>query len=92
MKKYFFILSIFAILATVACDTSSKGTVSQVAPTTQAETVATPVPIATDSAVTLKPDKTRMSKKERMQHAEMAPMNKAEMLRRSDDNKPVKNN
>jgi hypothetical protein len=91
MKKYFFILSIFSMLATVACDTSSKGTVSQVASAKQAETAATPVPIAVDSAVIYSPDKKGMSKKAKMQHAEMAPMDKAQMLKKADDT-PVKNN
>jgi hypothetical protein len=91
MKKYFFVFALLSILATVACETSSKGTVSQVAPTTQAETVAKPVAIVADSAVIFNPDKKRMAKKAKMQHAEIVPMTKAEMMRKPED-KPVKNN
>jgi hypothetical protein len=91
MKKYFFVFNLCSILATVACETTNKGTVSQVASKTQPETVAIPVAVVADSAVTLMPDKRGVSKKAKMQHAEIVPMSKAEMQRKAED-KPVKNN
>ena len=87
MKKYFFVFSLFSILATVACDTLSKGTATQAAPVSQRETVATPVAVVADTTGAAMPSKKGYSKK--AMKAEMAPMNKAEMLRGGED-APVK--
>ncbi len=89
MKKYFFALSLLALLATVACETASKTATTQTAAAPQVATVAVPVAAVADSA-TLVPSKKGYSKKAMMQHAEMAPLEKAQMLRKADE-APAKN-
>ncbi len=83
MKKGISILSIIALLATVACDTSSKGTTTQIAQAPQATTA--PIAAVTDSVVTGQPTKGYSKKKMQMQMMEMAPADKAEMLRKPDE-------
>lgn len=85
MKKYFFILSALAILATAACDTSSKAATSQpTATVSQPAATSTPVVAVADSTIS-SPMKKGYGKKTMMQHAEMAPMEKAQMLRKADE-------
>jgi hypothetical protein len=86
MKKYLFIFSSFALLATTACDTSSKATTTQTAVVPQQpQTVAAPI-AKTDTAIAVMPEKKQFSKKAmKMQRAEMGPIEKGEMLRKPDE-------
>jgi hypothetical protein len=86
MKKYLFIFSSFALLATTACDTSSKATTTQTAVVAQQpQTVAAPI-AKTDTAIAVMPEKKQFSKKAmKMQRAEMGPIEKGEMLRKPDE-------
>jgi hypothetical protein len=71
MKKYFFVLSFLAILATVACDTSSKASTTQTV-AAQPQSVAAPTAIVADTMAVSMPAKKAFSKKAvNMQRAEM---------------------
>jgi hypothetical protein len=78
MKKYLFVLSFFAILATVACDTSSKASTTQTAaPAPQAQTVAAPTALVVDTMAANMQMKKALSKKaSKVQLLEMAPPQK----------------
>lgn len=83
MKKYLFVFTCCAIIATVACDTSSKASTTQTltaaAPPPPPEPVAVPIPI-TDSIVS----PTQMKKafvKKQPGMMERAPMTKEERHR-----------
>jgi hypothetical protein len=72
MKKYFFVLSFFAILAAVACNTSSKASTTQTV-AAQSQPVAAPTAIVADTMAASMPAKKAFSKKAmNMQRAEMA--------------------
>jgi hypothetical protein len=86
MKKYYFVLSLFVIIATAACETSIKAVTNQTKTAEQLQTVAAPVAIVTDSTTNDMPMKKGFSKKAvKMERAQMAPMEKAEMLRKADE-------
>ena len=64
MKKYFFVLSFCAILATVACDTSSKASTTQTAGATpQAQTIAQPTALVVDTMAASMQMKKALAKK-----------------------------
>ena len=76
MKKYFFVFSFCAILAAVACDTSSKASTTQTV-AAQSQPVAAPTPIVADTMAASMPAKKAFSKKAmNMQRVEMAPLQK----------------
>ena len=64
MKKYLFILSIFATLATTACDTSSKASTTQtLAPTTPAVATTPEPPLQTANQPTVVSDSAMLMRK-----------------------------
>lgn len=74
MKKYFFVLSFCAILATVACDTSSKASTTQTAAATpQAQTIAQPTALVVDTmAASMQMKKALAKKNNKVKLTEMA--------------------
>jgi hypothetical protein len=77
MKKIIITFSFFAMLTTVACDTSSKATTTQMAsaPAPQPQTVATPVAIP-DSIADYQVKKFQAKKAMKAKSLEMAPPEK----------------
>jgi hypothetical protein len=87
MKKYLFVLSFFAILATVACDTSSKASTAQTAaPAPQAQTVAAPTALVVDSMAADMQMKKALSKK-----ASKAKLTEMALPQKTAAGAPVKN-
>ena len=79
MKKYLFVFSLLASLATVACDTSSKASTTQTLAATQP--VPAPVaaaPVAIDSAMTPMQMKKAFVKKRNTDLMQQAPMTQEE--------------
>jgi hypothetical protein len=88
MKKYFFTLSIVAIFATVACDTSSKGTTTQMAAAPQTQPApSAPNAFKADSAVSAQQMKKGYSAKAKTM--EMAAP-KPEVMRAASEGTPIK--
>lgn len=94
MKKYLFVFSLLASLATVACDTSSKASTTQTlapAPPVQEAVVAAPVALDTTlSPMEAKKGFKKKMKMDMMQAAPMTPEEKHKMLRAEE--KPLPKN
>lgn len=95
MKKYLFVFSILASLATVACDTPSKASTTQqaIAVTPHAPDPVPSAPVAVDTAISPMSAKQGFKKKmkmEMMQAAPMTPEEKHRMLRAEE--KPLPKN
>ena len=94
MKKYLFVFSILASLATVACDTSSKASTTQtLAPAPPVQEAVVVAPIALDTVISPMEAKKGFKKKmkmEMMQAVPMTPEEKHKMLRTEE--KPLPKN
>jgi hypothetical protein len=96
MKKYLFVFSILASLATVACDTSSKASTTQqaIAVTPHAPEPVPATAIAIDTAISPMNAKKGFKKKmttEMMQQAPMTPEEKQKMLSKPEEKALPKN-
>ncbi len=84
MKKYLFVFSLLASLATIACDTSSKASTTQtLAVTPHAPEPLPAAPVAVDTAISPIQAKKGFNKKvnkDMMQRAPMTPEEKHKML------------
>lgn len=94
MKKYLFVFSILASLATVACDTSSKTSTTQPLAVTPHAPEPLPAPVALDTVISPMEAKKGFKKKmkmEMMQAAPMTPEQKHKMLSKPEEKALPKN-